>query len=86
MENKWTPKKWNGPLQYEDSTGELMMLPADLALIKDPEFKKYVELYAKEQDVFFQDFSNAFAKLLELGVEFPSTPQAEGHLLRKALN
>ena len=23
-------KKWNGPLQYEDESGELMMLPTDL--------------------------------------------------------
>lgn len=26
-DNVWTPKKWNGPLQYEDPTGSLMMLP-----------------------------------------------------------
>ena len=25
-----TKKKWRGPLQYEDPTGELMMLPTDM--------------------------------------------------------
>jgi len=73
LNNKWTQKKWKGPLQYEDPTGELMMLPADLAFIQDPAFKKYVEIYANDQDAFFKDFALAFAKLLELGVEFPST-------------
>jgi hypothetical protein len=26
-------KRWNGPLQYEDKSGQLMMLPADMALL-----------------------------------------------------
>lgn len=46
---------------------------SDLALIRDPEFKKFVELYAKDEDVFFEDFAKAFAKLLELGVPFSAT-------------
>ncbi len=34
------PKKWNGPLQYEDKkSGQLMMLPSDLALLSDRTFK-----------------------------------------------
>jgi len=70
LENKWTLKKWDGPLQYEDPTGELMMLPADMIFIQDPTFKKYVEIYAKDQDRFFKDFSKAFQKLEELGVPF----------------
>jgi hypothetical protein len=37
---KWTKKKWNGPLQYEDKTGTLMMLPTDMALVWDRKFKK----------------------------------------------
>lgn len=70
LENKWTKKKWSGPEQYEDPTGELMMLPADMALLADPKFKKYVEIYAVDEDVFFRDFAAAFSKLLELGVPF----------------
>lgn len=71
VENTWTVKKWSGPMQFEDPTGELMMLPADMAMLADPEFKKYVELYAKDEDLWFQDFSSAFVKLTENGVQFP---------------
>jgi len=70
LERKWTEKKWNGPKQFEDESGSLMMLPADLALLQDPAFKKWVEVYAKDEGKFHQDFANAFAKLLELGVKF----------------
>lgn len=68
--NKWRKKKWNGPPQYEDKSGQLMMLPADMALLWDRKFKKYVDLYAKDEDKFFSDFAAAFSKLLELGVPF----------------
>lgn len=79
LDERWSPKlshngtAWSGPDQYEDKTGALMMLPSDLALITDPTFRKYVELYAKDENRFFNDFSSAFAKLLELGVPFPAT-------------
>jgi len=73
IENKWTEKKWNGPKQFEDPTGQLMMLPADLALIQDPQFRKYVEIYAKDENLFFKDFAKAFQKLEELGVDFPES-------------
>ena len=30
---EWKPRDWDGPLQYADTlTGELMMLPTDMAL------------------------------------------------------
>jgi cytochrome c peroxidase len=45
-----------------------MMLPADMAVATDKNFRKYAELYAKDEDKFFQDFSKAYATLLELGV------------------
>jgi len=79
LENKWTLKKWNGPQQYEDPTGELMMLPADMVIIQDPKFRKYVELYAKDEDLFFKDFTAAWTKLTENGVKFPE----EKSFLRK---
>jgi cytochrome c peroxidase len=68
---KWTWKKWNGPKQFEDVTSKsLMMLPSDMALVKDKEFKKHVERYAKDNDLFFKDFADVFGRLLELGVPF----------------
>lgn len=77
LEEEWTPKKWNGPLQYENSKsgGDLMMLPTDLALAKDPQFRRYVEAYASDEKLFFRDFAHAFQKLMELGVDFDKKTQ-----------
>ncbi len=82
IEEKWVEKtthvgpdgksaKWTGPKQYVDAkTGDIMMLPADLALLADPEFAKWVRVYAGDKDRFFKDFSSAYGRLLELGVPF----------------
>merc|ERR1712216_669180 len=73
LEEKWTPKKrhmgkvWTGPFQYEDPTGELMMLPTDMALRDDPKFRAYTEEYAKDEDKFMKDFGKAWTKLTALG-------------------
>jgi len=64
-------------VQYEDvATGKLMMLPTDMALVSDPAFRKWTELYARDEQAFFNDFSAAFAKLLALGC--PASVQPTG--------
>jgi cytochrome c peroxidase len=72
LDEEWTVKKWDGPKQYENATtgGDLMMLETDLALIKDTHFKRYVDAYAKDEKEFFNDFSESWTKLMELGVNF----------------
>jgi len=40
LEEMRTKKKCNGPMQFEDKSGTLMMLPADMALLEDAEFSK----------------------------------------------
>ncbi len=65
-ENKWTERKWAGPKQYQDPTGELMMLPTDMWILWDPEFAKIAREYAANEDAFFRDFASAFGKLLAL--------------------
>jgi len=76
VDEKWNQRKWNGPTQFTDkTTSTLMMLPTDIALIKDKEFKKHVERYAKDSDVFFKEFADAWVKLLENGVPFKSKPE-----------
>mmetsp|Transcript_16953 Transcript_16953/g.39114 ORF Transcript_16953/g.39114 Transcript_16953/m.39114 type:complete len:330 (-) Transcript_16953:201-1190(-) len=79
-EETWRPKKahkdssggkacpWTGPKQYESSDGELMMLPSDMVLTKDPKFDAWVVKYKDDEELFFKDFSAAFGKLLALGV------------------
>ena len=49
-----------------------MMLPTDMALIKDKEFRKHVERYAKDDKAFYSDFKDVILKLFELGVPFHS--------------
>lgn len=39
----------------------------DLSLIEDPDFKKWVQVYAKDEKKFFTDFAKAYQKLTELG-------------------
>lgn len=79
VELQWQPRKWDGPLQYEDvATQKLMMLPSDMALINDPEFAVWTRKYAEDQNLFFEDFSAAFSKLLAL-----NTPPVCSHFVKK---
>ncbi|KAH8068757.1 cytochrome-c peroxidase [Aureococcus anophagefferens] len=79
LEETWTLKTthdgraWTGPDQFEDPSGKLMMLPSDVALLWDKEFRKHVEVYAKDEELFFKDFAAAFAKLLAFGTPGAST-------------
>jgi len=68
---KWTAHKNSaGNTQFKDNTGKnLMMLPTDMALIEDPEFKPIVEEFAESQESFFKEFAKAFQKLQESGVK-----------------
>ncbi|KAG5190632.1 cytochrome C peroxidase [Tribonema minus] len=65
----WTPKNWDGKPQFENEDGRLMMLPSDIVLLQDKEFKKWVDVYASSERKFFEDFSKAFSKLEELGTD-----------------
>lgn len=68
IDEEWRPKQWNGKAQFEDvRTGKLGMLPTDMALKTDPEFRKYATMYARDERTFFNDFAVAYAKLLCLG-------------------
>lgn len=70
----------NGVEQFfhrdEDLDEELMMLPTDIALLKDSAFEPWVSKYANDKEAFFADFSKVFAKLIELGI----TRDAEGRI------
>jgi len=77
LEEKWSYRKWDGPKQFQDvASKSLMMLPTDMALIKDKSFKTHVERYANDHEAFFKDFSDVLLKLFELGVPF-TTPEGE---------
>ncbi|XP_043709300.1 L-ascorbate peroxidase 3 [Telopea speciosissima] len=79
FEGPWTKE----PLKFDNSyfvellkgeTNGLLKLPTDKALLEDPEFRRYVELYAKDEDAFFRDYAESHKKLSELGF----SPKASG--------
>ena len=51
--------------------GKLMMLPSDLVLIEDAQFKPYVDAYAKDQKKFF---GNAWTVQTVMYYLFSNTP------------
>eukprot|EP00172_Hildenbrandia_rubra_P001097 Plantae.Rhodophyta-Hildenbrandia_rubra.ctg16585.p1 GENE.Plantae.Rhodophyta-Hildenbrandia_rubra.ctg16585~~Plantae.Rhodophyta-Hildenbrandia_rubra.ctg16585.p1 ORF type:complete len:268 (-),score=57.84 Plantae.Rhodophyta-Hildenbrandia_rubra.ctg16585:2913-3641(-) len=75
-EGEWTPqpKKFDNGYFVEllkaDPDPKLLRMPSDMALMDEPEMKKLVETYAKDQSKFFDDYVEAHKKLSELGVAF----------------
>ncbi|CAL9223219.1 unnamed protein product [Arabidopsis halleri] len=59
-------------LKEEESEG-LLKLATDKTLLEVPEFRQYVELYAKDEDAFFRDYSESHKKLSELGFTTPTS-------------
>ncbi|TKY70323.1 L-ascorbate peroxidase 3 [Spatholobus suberectus] len=75
FEGQWTksPLKFDNSYFVELLKGEskdLLKLPTDKALVEDDKFRKYVELYAKDEDAFFADYATSHKKLSELGFIF----------------
>ncbi|RDX79994.1 L-ascorbate peroxidase 3, partial [Mucuna pruriens] len=75
FEGQWT----NDPLKFDNSyfvellkgnSKDLLKLPTDKALVEDPIFSKYVEMYAKDENTFFADYATSHKKLSELGINF----------------
>ncbi|XP_022135825.1 L-ascorbate peroxidase 3 [Momordica charantia] len=72
FDGPWTedPLKFDNSYFVELLKGEyegLLKLPTDKALLEDPEFRYYVELYAKDEDAFFKGYAASHKKLSELG-------------------
>lgn len=73
LNEEWKRQKTEaGKTQYNSPSG-FMMLPTDYALREDNVFLKYVKKYADDQDAFFEDFKNAYKKLIENGIDFPKS-------------
>ena len=72
FDGPWTkePLKFDNSYFVELLQGEtegLLKLPTDIALLDDPAFRPFVELYAKDEDAFFKDYAESHKKLSELG-------------------
>lgn len=77
FDGPWTrePLKFDNSYFVELHKGEsegLLKLPTDDALLEDPAFRSYVELYATDEDAFFKDYAESHKKLSELGLTPPS--------------
>jgi peroxiredoxin len=89
---EWKPRTFsNSMFQYsyvdpdplEDEKEEpLMMLPTDVALLSDTSFAPWVQQYAQDKDLFFDHFSKAFAKLIELGIQRDASGNTDNRLGR----
>ncbi|KAJ8747988.1 hypothetical protein K2173_012976 [Erythroxylum novogranatense] len=64
----YTPGKFDN-MYFQNLVKGLGLLASDDALVRDPVTKPFVELYAKNQDQFFKDFSLAMEKLSVLGAK-----------------
>ncbi|KAL2937109.1 L-ascorbate peroxidase 3 [Bienertia sinuspersici] len=72
FDGPWTqePLKFDNSYFVELLKGEsegLLQLPTDKALVEDPAFRPFVDLYAKDEDAFFRDYAASHKKLSELG-------------------
>ncbi|MQL70687.1 hypothetical protein Taro_003004 [Colocasia esculenta] len=73
FDGPWTrdPLKFDNTELLEGEKEGLLKLPTDKALMEDPKFHLYVELYAKDEDAFFKDYAESHKKLSELGFTPP---------------
>ncbi|XP_043807724.1 putative L-ascorbate peroxidase 6 isoform X2 [Manihot esculenta] len=61
-------KPWNS----SDKMASMIGLPSDHALVEDDECLRWIKKYADDQDIFFEDFKNAYIKLVNSGARWKS--------------
>ena len=73
FEGKWTHEHLTFDNSYftelldKDSDPSLLKLETDKTLVNVPEMKEWVEKYAADSNLFFNDYAEAHQKLAELG-------------------
>ncbi|KMT09583.1 hypothetical protein BVRB_6g130390 [Beta vulgaris subsp. vulgaris] len=72
------------PLKFDNSyfvelrmgdTPGLVKFPTDKALLEDPILRRYVQIYAKDEKVFFAHYAQSHKKMSELGFHPPRCPK-----------
>mmetsp|Transcript_10744 Transcript_10744/g.26332 ORF Transcript_10744/g.26332 Transcript_10744/m.26332 type:complete len:544 (+) Transcript_10744:345-1976(+) len=59
----------------ENGKGAIMMLMSDMCLIREPAWRKWVEIYAKDSNRLKRDFGITFKAATELGWKKPVQPE-----------
>lgn len=76
--NAWTLSEEGDVDSFEDGTGTMVSV-TDMVLLWDKGFRKCVDEFAKDEDLFYEAFAEAFQKLEENGV-----PGFEGGAKKKS--
>jgi len=82
LETEYVPHTVPGtrnPQYVDKATGKLMMLKTDISFSTDPEYRKWVEIYANDMDRLTEDFKASWEKLMNrdmgdrpcLGPDYP---------------
>lgn len=77
-------KGWNDDPEYATipEVKSQMMLVTDMVLVWDEGFRKYLEVYAEDEDALIEDFGDAFKRLTENGFKhFPEPVSFHKYLL-----
>ncbi|XP_024034007.1 putative L-ascorbate peroxidase 6 isoform X2 [Citrus clementina] len=60
------------PWQSSAGMSSMIGLPSDRALVEDDECLRWIKMYADNQNMFFEDFKNAYVKLVNSGARWRS--------------
>lgn len=60
------------PWQSSGGMSSMIGLPSDRALVEDDECLRWIRKYGDNQDLFFEDFKNAYIKLVNTGARWKS--------------
>ncbi|CBI21045.3 hypothetical protein VitviT2T_004808 [Vitis vinifera] len=58
------------PWKSSDGMSSMIGLPSDRALVEDDECLRWITKYANNQNMFFEDFKNAYIKLVNSGARW----------------
>jgi catalase-peroxidase len=61
---QWRPKHKPGSSKANSTLPDIMMLTADIALLKDPVYLKWVQHYAGDEKALTNDFGKVWYKLM----------------------
>lgn len=78
VENTWTLKADEPADVFENAAGDRIMSASDMALLWDRSLRNEVEAMARDEDLFYESFAQAFRKVSENGVA------AFAHRVKKA--